>query len=40
MSACCRSSAEFKDYAYVGVIETDELTAEEEEVSQDVYQVM
>ena len=31
---------QFKDYAYVGVIETDELTVEEEEVSQDVYQIM
>ena len=30
----------FKDYAYVGVIETDDPTVEEVEESQDVYKVL
>ena len=29
----------FNDNAYVGVIETDELTVEEEEISQDIFQL-
>ena len=30
----------FKDYAYVGVIETDKLMVEEEEVPRDIYQLL